>query len=180
MHFNPQFRPDLAPYEAFAASLRVWLVDLLGALAKAGARSDTQRLVAQCTPRIRTNLRTAAVDLHRVLFLKAFVRLNLRFGAKQTQRPANAPHGFRLQRTPCGLRALLGSTLRELNAGSLQQRAERQREIIDNPEPLIARIVARLMRVIGRMRSSGLVLVTSPRELVEVMVVLAPSVADTS
>ena len=171
MRIAAQFRPDLAPYEAFFASLRLWLVELVVWLAdiEAHAKSATLRalvrtLLQACAPRIRADLRASVTDVRQIFFLRAFMRFHLSQPTRpRPSPPLSAPAGFRRQRARRGmLHRHTGGALSGLHAGSLRQRAARLKQILDNPEPYITRIVAHLARFIGRFRATSLVAVAPP------------------
>lgn len=164
-------RPDLAPLEAYAASLRAWLVSVLAWFVDTFAPAargggPIGALLASLAPRLRADLRATASDLRYVLFLRAYARLRLSGRIRNAAHPHGAPTGVRVQRVACGLHTFIGGTLRGLNRGSLHERARRLAHILDNPERFIARIVARLEKLFGRLRAFSLVLAFAPRERV--------------
>ena len=193
MRRDVQFRPDLAPCEAFAASLRVWLVALLAwfidaaeaASANATRAHPAKRLlagiVAVSAPAIRAELREAAYDLRRALFLRAFSRILLPKPRAHVCRPLGAPAGFRPRAAIPNARRILSSARANLHAGTLRQRARLLLHLLDTPEPAIARIVRRLKRLLRHPRRSRLVLTHAPRETMpRGAATRAPCAADTS
>jgi hypothetical protein len=201
MRLAPQFRPDLTPYEAHAASLRLWLVEVLAwflEILEQSQGSAVRRnsphaglslskpsvaasIIAKFAQRIRQDLRQTAHDLRRILLMHAFVRIRLGAPMQRNTRPHGAPAGVRLQHSSSGGRAFFSAVLRDLNQGSLLKRARRLKAILDDPEPYIARLVARLCKLIGRLRGASLVLAASQRErVVHAAHPLAVSFADTS
>lgn len=168
-----QFSPDLTPLDAFTASMRVWLVDLLVWLTSAidGLKSPTLKAFAKgalkaFAPQIRVELRQTATELRGILFVQAVARLGLRPSAQRAAYPCAAPAGFRLSRAQGRVSQIVGATLGDLNAGTLRERAERLQHILENPEPHIARLVARLRRIICRAPRFTLVLTESVREAI--------------
>lgn len=186
MRIAAPFRPDLAPYEAFAASLRVWLVELLAWFAEAleppASRrpSIAARILAPFAPQIRADLRQVAFHLRRILFLMAFVRINLPALVARTKRPGGAPSGFRRSMPIFALRQLTGDAFSGLNSGSLVARARRLKRMLDNPEPTIARIVAHLLRLLRRASSARLFAIAPPPVRFTSAPTPPPAHADTS
>lgn len=131
----------LAEIGVWLCALRVWLVEVREAL---GFAMRTERIEA------RADLRAAAYDIQRALFMMAFRRLPpmtpLRAVDLRGRRPGSAPAGFR--------RLGEGSALRRVRrvfrsppalGGSLRQRIARLRDLIDRREIWIARAVAHLL-----------------------------------
>ncbi len=187
MRIAAPFRPDLAPFEAFTASLRVWLVGLVVWLADLEARAKSPALRAivrawlnTCAPLIRADLRQTAHELRYILFIQAFARVRLPQRRRGARRPIGAPAGFARQGVRGGVRRLTGGALSGLNEGALLDRARRLKSILDNPEPIIAAIVRRLLRLVRRFRTASLIAIAPPRVRCLSAAASAPALADTS
>ena len=146
MRYAAPLKFDLTPYEAPAASLRDWLGHLTLWLVRLFAPSKCAS--AKTKRETIADLRETAWEVRRILLMQAVARVTAHKGpvARSTHQPARAlPNRSKL-------RALIGNALPDLNAGTLDERAARLQQILDNPEPYIARIVARLCRVCGCVR----------------------------
>lgn len=186
-----QFKPDLTVCDAFAASMRVWLVALLAWFLKAAdvAASHAARrhpaarclagIVARYAPHLRAHMRQAADDLRRALFLYAFARLDPRPPPPYLQK-SNAPPGFRHIMVRHDARRIVSSALAGLHAGSLRQRARRFLRILDTLESVIARVLRRLSNLMHCPRRARLVLIHAPRDALIAAPAAAPCAADTS
>jgi hypothetical protein len=88
--YNP-VRPHIADITAFAMSLKLWVLELVGVLA-AWSGLRVMRM------RVREKTRHLRRDLKKVLFLLAFARLDLKPQANRPWRPPSVARGFRLVR----------------------------------------------------------------------------------
>ncbi|MGE0595205.1 MAG: hypothetical protein AB7P07_02485 [Hyphomonadaceae bacterium] len=137
---------DVPGILAFMAQMRLWLAE---ALAWTGSSAW-----------LREELAIAAINVRQLLFLRAVARVTLTPRAMPARRP-HQPHVARTQRAQ--LRALIGPALRGLCRGAYAARLARIRAILDDPEPVVARIVNRLVRLAGRMRALRIIPTLAPR-----------------
>lgn len=178
---------DLAPLEAFRASLRLWLVETLVWLTSAlepalrhGRKHRWMRAALDSAQRqVDWELRETVRDLRALLIAQAYARLRL--PVEPAFRRTSRPSGLRrhVQRNSF-LRKATATALKHVHAGSLRERAQRLRDMVDNTAPLIAEVHAHLTRLFIAPRLPGLI----PRLLVDgvrsVAAICAPLVADTS
>lgn len=179
-------KPDRAKLDAAMASMRAWLVALaiwLDRLASA-SRLPLLRALAEAAlkrfgPHIRADLRASVTELERLLFVRALERVRF----SQPRRARGGPPGA-ISRIPARvlIRAAMPSEFKALKTGPLAERARLLRLVLDNPEPFIALIAARLHKVCGRFRvlKPAPPLVTQPAASLAAAPVFACASADTS
>jgi hypothetical protein len=127
--YNP-VRPHIADITAFAMSLKLWLLELVGLLAGwSGVRAMRMR--------VREEMRYLRRDLRKVLFLLAFARFDLKPQAKRTWRPPSIARGFRIVRRRT---RLVKHFTRHLDLAT----PAAMRATLDDLEGTIARIVKRV------------------------------------
>jgi hypothetical protein len=166
---------DPAPLEAFRASMRdwlvgvlAWLVDHLSAAPKSGLRGAiiahplVAAAIAKARREVTADLRQSVRELRMLLIALAYARVAPIVHRRIATAPAHrgAPSGFRFSRHQSGvLRQVIGDALKGVHEGSLCERAKRLRDLLDNLDPLIARVAARMARMLHTGRGPALVLV---------------------
>ena len=184
----PSPRSDPARFDAARAELRSWsvtfLVWLCGVLDLAASKRHprwVENLIAKAKRHARAELRSAARDLRMLLLAYAVARLPRHARVKAGPRRAPIPYGCR-RACYAGppVRRIVGSTLAGLTQGTLRERAEHLRDLLHNPEPMIARILFRLLRLLGAEKLARLVLVFTPAAHIGAAPSHALAAADTS
>lgn len=175
---------DTTPLEALRVSLRAWLVDtlvwLVTALAplRRNAPAWLKQLIAAAERELDADLRATAQDLRRLLIAHAYARLALPAPPRGGKwRPLSVR---RRAQTGAFIRKCTATALKRLHAGSLQQRAERLRDMLDNPEPLIAETCAHMRRMFLSPRLPGVLVRITHAHIRCVAHAQAPRAADTS
>jgi hypothetical protein len=163
---------DIAAIEAILASLRVWILNLAVAILDLVAlrRRPLGRRVARL---LRDSLRGAEYDAKRALFILAVARLNL---PAVKQRRVFAL-GYALKRRQC-------SEFRRFTHGffnarhvNIRARIARLRDMLENSEAWIARLIAHLMRHRDGMHR---ILAAPPAARAYAHALAAPALADSS
>jgi hypothetical protein len=191
----PSPTPDPAQFADFAASLRSWLVALLawmvdvfdhipkrGMVGAIFAHPLVAAAIATARRQVARDLRRTVAGLRLLLIAHAYCRVApiVQRRAATNQRPRAAPPGFRLARPrAAALRQMIGDTLKDVHCGSLRQRAERLRDMLDNLEPLIAKVAARMARLLHRRAGPALVLIAA-QETLRQLARYQPAFANTS
>jgi hypothetical protein len=151
MRLVARTRIDLAPLEAFRASMRIWLVEILVWLAQfLSAKSHAPQWLAEAFAAaerdLDRDLRDTVHDLRKMLLAHAWAHMPALPEAAfhRTPRPSGiARHAPRSS----FLRKVTATALKHIHSGSLKQRAERLRALLENPEPLFAEARAHMLRM---------------------------------
>ncbi|MBL8549134.1 MAG: hypothetical protein JNJ73_04050 [Hyphomonadaceae bacterium] len=133
--------PDLKPIEAILASLRLWILDLICAIMEAfGAADPFGRALAR---EARTRLSEVQFDLKRAIFLLAVARLP----DKPTARRFHPPPGYGVRRfRQSALRLVTHGVFNRMRPGAIRTRIGRLRDVLENVEAWVARLLKRLVR----------------------------------
>ncbi len=170
MRIVAQPRFDPAPLEAFGASMRAWLIQLLAWFCATieclpptlARRPEVRAALAMAKHHVRADLRESVRDLRKLLIAHAFIRLALPARRTRTQRPSSIRPGFRrAARRSTLVRRFVGNALAGIHDGGLRQRTERLGALLGNLEPLIARVHARMQEMLRKPIGVGLVLNTA-------------------
>ncbi len=183
MNFTPRPITDTSTLDACAAPMQIWLVALLAwmsdVLDRAGCPNHPalRAALAFAKRHVGGLLRETGVDLRMLLIAYASARLHLR---APRQRATAHPSGLRQARvTSVTTRQLSACVLSGLHHGTLRERALRLQRHLNNIEPLVARIAARLAQMLRRRRPGALLLVLSHVAL-RASAPPAPAFADSS
>jgi hypothetical protein len=173
---------DLAPLEAFRASLRLWLVEILVWLAQfLAARSRAPkwlRATFAAERELDRDLRATVRDLRLLLLAHAFAHMPALPTPAYSRTPRPSGIARHRQRNSF-LRKVTATTLKHMHRGSLKQRAERLRSRLENPEPLFAEARAHMLRLFTDPRVPPLKLRIT-HDALRTQMQAAPAHADTS
>jgi hypothetical protein len=151
---------DLAPLEAFRASMRLWLVEILVWLAhfldaKTRAPKWLAAAFAAAERELDRDLRDSVRDLRMLLLAHAFAHMPVLSQTAFNRTPR--PSGLRRHVSRNSfLRKVTATALKNIHSGSLKQRAERLRALLENPEPPFAEARAHMLRLFTDPRLPGL------------------------
>jgi hypothetical protein len=127
-------------YEAILASLRVWILSIAAALLELfGKHGRIKRSIARI---LYVNLRAAEYDAKRALFLLAIARLPPHDGKPRVIHA----RVLNLKRRKCSHFRLLTHGSFNARPTNLRARIDRLRDMLENSEGWIARLLARLSR----------------------------------
>lgn len=166
--------PALSSLRGWLLALLIWVREALELLPPEAQRWPMLRDVLRLTKaRISHDLRESVHLLGRVLFLHAMTRMDLsrsRIMQRTIQRRATGLIPMRRV-----MRVLAG-----MNLGSLEERAERLANALDNLEPLIARMLKHLQALWRCPRAPALIATPAPTPRMARIAPLPPALADTS
>ena len=168
---------DTTPLEAHRVSMRDWLVSLIAALIEALSKTWARGLFENAERDIDAELRQTVRELRMLLVAHAFARLR---PPKHSAGPAR-PH-LRARRLSHGvfIRKCTSPVLKHLHRGSISERSEHLRALIDNLDPLIDSVFAHMQRMFARPRIAGPQVRIAPAAPLANALSPAPLCADTS
>ena len=142
---------DTTPLETHRVSMRDWLVSLIAALIEALSKTWACGLFENAKRDIDAELRQTVRELRMLLVAHAFARLR---PPKLSTGPSRAH--LRARRVTHGafIRKCTSPVLKHLHCGSIQDRSERLRHMIDNLDALIDAVFAHMSRMFARPRVS--------------------------
>ncbi|MBL8550001.1 MAG: hypothetical protein JNJ73_08435 [Hyphomonadaceae bacterium] len=166
-------RPDVPALEAFAASLRLWLLDI--ARATLGFVKPRSTLGRELALALRRHLCATQYDVKRIVFLIALARMRLRPPRVRATHPQG---GYRLRRAhTSALRRLTHGVFKRMRPLDLRRRVARTRDVLENLDAWVARLMARFERGFS---SASRVLAAPPLERSFHAPVATPDAADSS
>lgn len=143
---------DTTPLEAHRVSMRDWLVSLIAWLIETLSKTWLRDVLTEAERDIDAELRHTTRELRALLVAHAFARLR----PHKSHAGATRAH-HRAQRVTPGafIRKCTSPVLKHVHRGSISERSERLRQIIDNLEPLIDAVFAHMSRMFARPRVAG-------------------------
>lgn len=176
MRFVAPHITDHSLLEAASASIRSWLIamlawfcDVVDAMpARAWRYAIVRDAYAAAKQRIAATLRRDTHLLRKILFLHANARFRFATGRVRVDRIHRGVRaGLRAgRRRPPIWRIVTAGAVTGMHQGSLHDRVQRLRAMLDNPERFIARVLKRLAAIWRVPHGRGLVL-TSARDACE-------------
>jgi len=181
---------DLSPVDAVTAAILAWLIELaawfceaVDALPDAAWRCPLVRdAYAAAKRRIANGLRRCTGDLRKIIFLRAMNEFRVTTGRIATHRIARGVRrGMRVSKAGGRhiWRLATAGVVSGMHEGSLRDRIERFRKMLENPAAFVARVLKRLYVIWRAPHGAGLVL-TASRETCVSPAAHAPRCADTS